>query len=53
MKRNIYRGIYANTVVLGGKIVIVGFDYAVTEFGSPDTILTALLTQHLAVVREG
>ena len=32
MKRNIYRGIYANTVVLGGKIVIVGFDYAVTEF---------------------
>jgi len=32
MKRNIYRAIYANTVVQGGKIVIVGFDYAATEF---------------------
>ena len=32
MKRNIYRAIYANTVVQGGKIVIVGFDYEVTEF---------------------
>jgi hypothetical protein len=32
MKRNIYGAIYANTVVQGGKIVIVGFDYAATEF---------------------